>query len=36
MAAGSSRMLEAELVVEDGKAKLANQRTIIESSRAAV
>jgi hypothetical protein len=31
MAKGSSRMLEADIVYEDGKPKLANQRVIIES-----
>jgi len=31
MAAGSSRMLEADIVFEDGKPKLANQKLIIDS-----
>src|SRR6476660_3867448 len=32
MGAGSSRMLEADLVIDNGKPKLANQRVIIESA----
>lgn len=31
MPAGSSRMLEADIVYEDGKARLANQRVIVDS-----
>jgi len=31
MAAGASRMLEADIVYEEGKPKLANQRVIVES-----
>jgi hypothetical protein len=31
MAPGSSRMQEADIVIEDGKPKLANQRVIVES-----
>jgi len=31
MAAGSSRMQEADVAIEDGKSKLANQKLIIES-----